>query len=85
MALEFVRVGRTERMKVEIIRGVVADGRTFDVGEVADIPAGDALLLLSMGSAKKFVEPPKVEAKAEVPKVAPVPVTPELKTKGDKK
>lgn len=73
-------------MKVEIIRGVVADGRPFSVGEIADIPAGDGYLLLSMGSAKRFVEPPKVEGKPTAERdTAPVPVIPDLKKKGDKK
>lgn len=86
MAVEFVKVGRHERMKVEIIRGVVADGRPYSVGEIADVPAGDAHLLLSMGSAKRFVEPPKVEIKPDAEQdTAPVEAISEPKKKGDKK
>jgi hypothetical protein len=91
MAVDFLKVGASERMRIRVIGnyGYVAEGRPRSPGEVFETTAADAMTFILTGKAEKVVaeapKPPEpIEAEAETAEEAIPPEAKVEKKKGTK-
>lgn len=52
-------------MRIRIIRNTVCSGKAVEIGDVLDVPEGEALLLMRMGKAERAID---AEEKAVLPR-----------------